>query len=113
MSSKTGCPEGTLYNLCPQMLSRLNWIKTCPAWETDTALTRQLDKRPSGVPSSLNDPILDSVQYYIVLLQVIGKPIEKRTIPNLILTNKEGLMENVKLNSSLAAVTMKWCTPGS
>lgn len=64
MSSKTGCPEGTLYNLCPQMLSRLNWIKTCPAWETDTALTRQLDKRPSGVPSSLSDPILDSVQYY-------------------------------------------------
>lgn len=42
------------------------------------------------------------------LLQVIKEPRRRGAILDLILTNKEGLVRNMKFKTALAAVTMKW-----
>jgi len=45
------------------------------------------------------------------LMQVVEEPTRRGTLLNLVLTNKEGLAEDVKVGGSLAAV--KWWSSGS
>jgi len=46
-------------------------------------------------------------------MQVMEEPMKRGVLSDLVLTNKEGLIEDVKFGAALAAVTMKWWRSGS
>jgi len=41
-------------------------------------------------------------------MQVVEEPTSRGILLDLVLTNKEGLVEDVKVGTALAAVTLKW-----
>ena len=47
------------------------------------------------------------------LTQVMEEPTRRGVLLDLVLTNKEGLVEDVKLGAASAAVTIKWWSSGS
>jgi len=70
------------------------------SWEDHTA--RQVQSR--RFLQSIDDNFL---------MQVVEEPTRKDTLLDLVLTNKEGLVEDVRSEVDSAAVTMKWLSSGS